>query len=301
MDVLITGATGFIGKHLVRFLMRQSGLELWCISRNGGQVDSVHVDSVDLTSAEKVAEWRKDKPVFDTIFHLAASIPSSFKSSEADESFLDNIYMMQNTIAIAIPDNSSIIYTSSSSVYCTENTIPLTEDLIPQPNNPYSLSKYVGELLLDIAHIRYGLSTSSLRVSAPYGPYQKARTVINIFLRAVFESRNITLYGSGNRTQDFTYVDDVLQAIWLAFQKKASGVYNIASGNSITMSELAKTVLSVEQESKSRIIYSDTADSQENYRVEYSIEKALNILHYAPRTSLTKGLQHCLDAMKVGG
>lgn len=301
MEVLVTGATGFIGKHLVRFLLQQSGLGLWCISRNGGQVDSIHVDGVDLTSAEEVTEWHRNKPDFDTIFHLAALIPSSSESSEADELFLNNIYMMQNMLSLAISDKSTIVNISSTSVYSTDNDVPLTEDMIPQPDNLYSLSKYVCELLCNIAHMRYGLSTANLRISAPYGSCQKARTVINIFLRAALESRDITLYGSGNRTQDFTYIDDVVQAMWLAFRKKASGVYNIASGKAITMCELAKTVLSVEPQSKSKIVYSGTPDSQETYRGMFSIEKAQDNLDYVPQTSLEKGLLHCLDAMKKGG
>lgn len=301
MDVLVTGATGFLGKHLVRFLALQPELGLWCISRNGGQVDGIHVDSVDLTSAGEITEWHRNKPVFDTIFHLAALIPSSSESSEADEMFFSNICMMQNTLSLAISDKSSIVNLSSSSVYSTENVVPLTEDIIPQPDNLYSLSKYVCELLCDIAHMRYGLSAANLRISAPYGPCQNARTVINIFLRAALESEDITIYGSGNRTQDFTYVDDVVQAMWLACRKKASGVYNINSGKSVTMSELAKAVLSVEPQSRSKIIYSGTPDLQETYRGVFSIEKAQDSLGYAPRISLEKGLLLCMDAMKNGG
>ena len=91
------------------------------------------------------------------------------------------------------------------------------------------------------------------------------------------------------------------QAMWSACKKKASGVYNIASGKSVTMCELAKTVLSVEPQSKSKIVYSGTPDSQETYRGEFSIEKAQDSLGYVPRTPLEKGLLHCLDAMKNGG
>ncbi|MCK5116385.1 MAG: NAD(P)-dependent oxidoreductase [Candidatus Aegiribacteria sp.] len=301
MDVLVTGATGFMGRHLVRFLTRQSGLELWCISRNGGQVDGIHVDSVDLTSYEEVAQWHRNKPIIDTIFHLAALIPSSSESSESDDMFFNNLLMMKNIISLGVSDKSSIVNISSSSIYSMDNNVPLTEDMLPQPDNLYSLSKYTGELLCDIAHMRYGISAANLRISAPYGPCQKVQTVINVFLRAALESREITVFGSGNRTQDFTYIDDVIQAIWLACRKKASGAYNIASGKAVTMCELAKTVLHVEPQSKSEIVYSGTPDSQETCRGVFSIEKARNVLGYVPQTSLENGLLHCMDAMKNGG
>jgi len=301
MEVLVTGATGFIGKHLIRFLLRQSSLELWCVSRNGGEVDNVHVDAVDLTSADEVAEWRRNKPNFDTIFHLAALVPSSSGSSETYEMFLRNIHMMKNVLALAISDKSSVVNISSSSIYSMDNDVQLTEDMLPQPDNLYSLSKYVCELLCDIAHMRYGISAANLRISAPYGPCQKVQTVINVFLSAALESTEITLFGSGNRTQDFTYIDDVIQAIWLACRKKASGVFNIASGTSVTMCELAKAVLYIEPQSKSEIVYSGRQDPQETCRGIFSIEKARNVLGYVPQTSLEEGLLHCMDAVKNGG
>jgi UDP-glucose 4-epimerase len=300
MEVLVTGATGFIGRNLVRFLLKQSGIRLFCISRNGGMIENVHVESVDMTSREEVKKWSMNKPDFKSIFNLAASIPSSSETSGSYELFQGNIAIMNNVLELAISGKSSIINASSSSVYGRGKIIPLTENIIPQPDNMYSLSKYVCELLCNIAHKQHGIPVANLRISAPYGPLQKSQTVINIFLKSVMESRDIEIYGSGNRTQDFTYIDDIVNAMWLACDSKVSGTFNIASGRSVTMSKLAKRVLAVEKNSRSRISYSGIPDNQETYRGEYSIDKARDTLGYKPQTPLGKGLLNCLEAMKSG-
>lgn len=295
--VLVTGATGFLGKHLIRFLAKQPGLTVWGISRSGGQVGNICVDCVDLMSAGEVAAWRNGRPSFDAVFHLAAGVPASFYSAKAEASFLANISITQNALAIAISDKATFIYASSTSVYGANRNIPLTEDMLPRPDNLYSLGKYVGELLCEVVHARDGLPAMALRISAPYGPYQTVHTVVNAFLEAAVESRALTLYGTGGRTQDFVYVGDVVQAMWLAYQRRVSGVYNIASGQPVTMRDLAETVLSVVPGTKSEIVYSGQPDPQESYRGVFSIEKARRDLGYTSQTSLAEGLRAYLATL----
>jgi nucleoside-diphosphate-sugar epimerase len=295
--VLVTGATGFLGQHLVRFLLKQPDIHLIGVSKHGGQMRDVQINRVDLSSSKEVTAWRNGKPTFDTIFHLAAIIPASFDSAEAEQSFFDNLQITQNMLSIAISDRASFIYTSGTSIYGTNENVPLTESTLPRPDNTYSLAKYVGELLCDIAHERYGISTTVLRITAPYGPFQTTPTVINIFLKAALENHDLTLFGSGNRTQDFTYIDDVVQALWLSYKKQRTGVYNIAGGQPITMRDLAETVLSVVLGTQSKITYSDHLDPQEGYRGIFAIGKARDELGYEPRISLPEGLRACLAAM----
>jgi nucleoside-diphosphate-sugar epimerase len=293
----VTGATGFLGRHLIRFLLREPDLHIVGVSKNGGHVEDFRVNRLDLSSPDEVTAWRNGKPTFDTIFHLAAIIPVSFYSVGAEQSFFDNLHVTQNVLSIAISDRASFIYTSSTSIYGANENLPLAESTSPRPDNAYSLGKYVGELLCDIAHLRYSISTTVLRLAAPYGPFQTAPTVINIFLKAALENGDLSLFGSGNRTQDFTFVDDVIQALWLAYKKRKAGVYNIASGHPITMRDLAEAVLSVVPGTQSKITSSGRLDPQEGYRGIFSIEKAKYELGYQPRTSLPEGLGACLAAM----
>jgi len=295
--VLVTGASGFLGQHLVRFLQKQQDLQITGVSKNGGQIGDLKIDHLDLSSPMEVTAWRKGKPAFDAIFHLAAIIPTSFDSTESEQSFFENLHITKNTLSIAVSDRATFIYTSGTSVYGTNNNVPLTENALPRPDNAYSLAKYVGELLCDIAHMRHGLSTTILRITAPYGPFQTKSTVINTFLRAALEDHDLILFGSGNRTQDFTYVSDVVQALWLAYKKQRAGVYNIGGGQPVTMRDLAETVLSVVPGTKSKITYSSFPDPQEEYRGIFAIEKARDELGYGPRTLLSEGLRSCLATM----
>jgi len=294
--VLVTGATGFLGRYLVRFLLKQPDIHPIGVSKKGGQIGDFRINRVDLSSSKEVATWRHDRPTFDSIFHLAAVMPTSFSSVEAEQSFFDNLHITQNVVSIAISDKASLIYTSGTSIYGMTENVPLTESTLPRPDNAYSLAKYVGELLCDIAYVRYAISTTILRITAPYGPFQAAHTVINTFLKAALENRDLSLFGSGNRTQDFTYVDDVIQALWLAYKKQRTGVYNIAGGQPITMRDLAEAVLSVVSGTQSKITYSDRLDPQECYRGIFAIQKARDELGFEPRTSLPDGLRACLAA-----
>ena len=300
-NVLLTGATGFLGQHLVHFLLRQLNTHIIGVSKNGGQIDELVIDRVDLSSHEEVTAWCHGKPTFDVIFHLAAVVPMSFYSREAEQSFFHNLHITQNVLSIAISHKASFIYTSGTSIYGTNEDGPLKEYTLPRPDNVYCLSKYVGELLCHIAHVRSGIPTTILRITAPYGPFQRAPTVVNIFLKAALENQDLTLLGSGNRTQDFTYIEDVVQALWLAYKNQRTGVYNIAGGHPVTMRDLAKTVLSVVPGTLSKIIYSGRPDPQEGYSGRFAIEKAKEELGYEPRTSLLEGLRACLAAMTKKG
>jgi UDP-glucose 4-epimerase len=298
ISILVTGATGFLGKYLMQFLKEQSDICVFGISKRGSVVGDATIHSVDLSVGEEVSVWQKEMPVFDTVFHLAAIVPTSFYSKDAEESFFTNLHMTQNALSVAISNRASFIYASSCSVYGMSEALPITENTIPRPDNVYSLAKYVGELMCGVANTRQGIRTTILRINAPYGPFYTAPTVINIFLRAALESRDITLLGSGERTQDFTYIGDIVQALWLAFRKKENGIYNIAGGQPVTMQELAETVLSVVPRTRSKITYSDHPDTQEGYRGVFAIEKAKYELGYEPRMSLHEGLRACLAAMR---
>lgn len=303
----MTGATGFLGRHLLPFLAAQPGIKVWAVSNHGGQVGDIAVDAVDLTSKEDFSAWYENKPGFAAIFHLAAAIPASFDTTDLETLFLPNLLINSNTCDKAILDKAVLIYTSSSSLYGSNPSCPCHEEMLVSPDNWYSLAKYFGELLGQMSHQRSGLQACSLRISAPYGPGQKTRSVINIFLEAALNSRDLVLFGSGERSQDFTYVADVLQAMWLAFQKGASGVYNVASGHPTSMRQLAESVLSLVPSTKSKITFSGQDDPQENYRGEFAIDKARRELGYNPLTTIQDGLKACLQAKmtehadRVGG
>ncbi|MDM8560809.1 NAD(P)-dependent oxidoreductase [Candidatus Parabeggiatoa sp. HSG14] len=297
--ILVTGATGFIGQHVIKRLKKEK-FKVEGISRHGGIIEDLPIDAVDLANDTQFEDWRQDKK-FAAIIHLAADIPKQLTGLVAEKSFKTNISSMLNILKLAHHSNSHIVYASGTSAYGVkgkEDNPLLTEEHKPYPDELYYTSKYVGEILCEQERRSRGLSYTSLRIAAPYGQACKHNTVINIFLKAALESKNLTLYGSGKRTQDFIYVDDVVEAICLALSKHTYGVFNIASGIPVSMKTLAESVLEVVPNSSSQIVYSGKPDPQENYRAIFSIEKARQQLGWLPKIGLLQGLQLTMEFLQ---
>ena len=295
--VLVTGATGFIGRNLVEKLPLR-GYEVACISKSGGLASNLLVDAVDCADAEALNRYCEGKS-FDGVIHLAASVPSSFWDDVAKQSIIRNIKMTMNILEVSRKLSSSLlIYASSISVYGYPEKLPVTEETPAQPDGFYPLGKFFGELLCQQYQNTDNLAITILRISAPYGPGMSKETVIKRFIKQALLSKSITLYGKGTRSQDFTYIEDITDAIAQAYKAKATGIFNVSSGTSTSMKELAKTVLRVLPNSKSRIVYSGTGDPQENYRVAFSFEKARRSFGYQPEFPLAKGIEEYAKVIK---
>lgn len=304
--VLVTGATGFLGRPLVRALASRADTTVLAVSRGGGQVGPVVVDSLDLSSREATFAWsdgtsRENKSKLDAIVHLAAVLPPSFDSDEAERSFDANVGLTRNALELAVRDEAAFVYAAGTAVYGSVPGAPATEDAPVQPSDPYTLAKYVGERLGEMAHARAGIPVSVLRIAAPYGPGQRARTVIRIFLEAALASKDVTYHGTGSRTQEFTHVDDVVAALLAALDSRASGLYNVAGGEPVSMRDLAQQALAAVPGSTSRVLASGRPDPQESYRAAFSSEKARRDLGWVPRVSLADGLARVAVALREEG
>ena len=295
--VLITGATGFIGRNLVEKLSRM-GYQFNGISKSGGMINDTLIDAVDCTDQEALNRYCKDKS-FDGIIHLAASVPSSFYDETARQSIVQNVKMTMNLLeAFRKRSGGGFIYVSGTSIYGYPEKLPVTEETPPQPDGFYPLGKFFGELLCQQYQKEHNLCIAILRISAPYGTGMRRETVIDKFIRKALLSEDITLYGTGNRSQDFTYIEDVVNAITLAYEAKATGIFNVSGGTSTSMKQLAEIVLSILSKSKSNIIYSGIDDPQEDYHAAFSFEKARKTFSYQPRFSLKEGLQKYVEAIR---
>jgi nucleoside-diphosphate-sugar epimerase len=137
-----------------------------------------------------------------------------------------------------------------------------------------------------------------LRISAPYGPGQRNRTVLRIFIERAISSMDLLYFGTGDRTQDFTSATDVAQAVICSIRRKRGGVFNIAGGNPISMKELAKLVVKCVSGCRSKIVPAGVPDSQESYRADFEILKAKRELGWAPQISLTEGVKQWIGFLR---
>ena len=256
---------------------------------------------VDLGNQQQLRDWaaqRIDAHGLQGIFHLAAEVPTRFDTAEAEATYEANARMTEAVLALAEAYMCPVIYASSSSVYGPSFDPPAREDAPTNPDNWYSEGKLLGETMMARATERCGFATASLRIVAPYGPEQRLRNVITIFLDAAMSGRDLTVHGSGERTQDFTFVNDVAEALWLAFNREKSGVFNVSGGHPVAMKHLAELAVACVSGSSSKILVGALPDSQENYRGVFSIDKARRELGFSPAVSLQEGLARCVAARK---
>jgi nucleoside-diphosphate-sugar epimerase len=167
---------------------------------------------------------------------------------------------------------------------------PCTEDTLPRPPSLYAVAKLACEHVLDAVAADSEMTVGHLRISAPYGPRQRAATVVLRFLEQAARGEPLTLMGSGGRSQAFIYEDDVAGATVRALTHRAQGVYNITGGESTSMARLAEAVAGLFGRDPGEMIRYSGVDPQEGFRGRYALDKAQTELGYAPETPLEAGL-----------
>jgi UDP-glucuronate 4-epimerase len=249
MRALVTGCAGFIGSQLTESLLADGcavvGID--CFNDNYGRGQK-------LRNLERARSWdefdfvpidlsRGDLHDFlsdcDAVFHLAAEPGVRSSWGARFETYLrNNVLATQHLLdAAAACPQKRFVYASSSSIYGQAESFPTHEDTRPQPLSPYGVTKLAGEHLCGLYCANYGVSTVSLRLFSVYGPRQRPDMAFTTFCRAAIEGTPVTVFGDGQQTRDFTYVDDVVSAIRLAAtaERVEGRVYNIGGGSRISL------------------------------------------------------------------
>jgi GDP-4-dehydro-6-deoxy-D-mannose reductase len=250
MRVLITGATGFAGRHLAR-LCASRGAHVVGLGRRpqeGAATADLHAYlAADLGSASEArAALRAAAP--DAVFHLAAeaSVASSWKSPEA--TIRANLGSTLNVLDAVrdLPPGIRVLVACSGEEYGNHDRLPLTEEHNLRPQNPYAVSKAACDLAAGFYADAYGMHVVRMRAFNHAGPGQSDAYVISKFARQIAEAGATGRPGepveivTGNLhvRRDFTDVRDVVRAYWLALERAEPGVYNVCSGRSTEISEI---------------------------------------------------------------
>ena len=131
-----------------------------------------------------------------------------------------------------------MIYACSSSVYGDSPTLPLHEDAVCRPISPYGVTKLAGEHLAQLYWTCHGVPTVSLRFFTVYGPRQRPDMAFNIFLRALLDGEPLVVYGDGGQTRDFTFVADIVEALFRAGAAPPGSVLNVGGGSRVSLSHV---------------------------------------------------------------
>jgi nucleoside-diphosphate-sugar epimerase len=295
---LVTGGAGFIGSHLVEELVRR-GERVRVVDNlsTGKRQNIAHLSSVEFVEGDLADSEVARRVVMgaDYVLHQAA-IPSVPRSVEDPiTSNRANIDASLNVLVAARDAGvKRLVYAGSSSAYGDRPTLPKVETMETAPLSPYALQKLVGEQYCQMFSRLYGLETVTIRYFNVFGPRQDPSSpysgVISLFISALCDGRQPTIYGDGEHTRDFTYVANVVDGVLRACTAaNASGeVINVATGGRISLNALFKTIRDLVDATVDPIYDAprpgDVKDSQAD------ISKARRILGYEPIVSFEEGL-----------
>ena len=295
---LVTGGAGFIGSHLVEELVRRGERVRVVDNLSTGKrhniaplpsVEFVEGDLADLEVARRTVAG------IDYVLHQAA-IPSVPRSVQ--DPITSNRANIDGSLNILVAARDAgvkrLVYAGSSSAYGDTPTLPKIETMPTAPLSPYALQKLVAEQYCQMFTRLYGLETVTIRYFNVFGPRQDPSSpysgVISLFISALCEGRQPTIYGDGEHTRDFTYVANVVDGVLRACTAPgASGeIINVATGGRISLNTLFKTICDLVKASVEPIYApprpGDVKDSQAD------ISKARRVLGYEPIVSFEEGL-----------
>ena len=244
MRITVTGGAGFIGSHLVDRLIEDGHTVQVIDNLYTGNKDFVHskaqfveLDIRDPSVCSVLEEFRPDY-----IFHEAAQTEVSTSMSDPMLDCDINLMGLINLLNAAVKlDDKKFLMPSSAAVYGNLDTLPLNEEMIGNPSSFYGLTKLTTEHYLRIYYEAFGLPYICYRYSNVFGPRQGnggEGGVISIFAKATVKGSPIIIYGDGKQTRDFIYVDDVVEANILGMQHQVTGIYNVSTGISSSVSLL---------------------------------------------------------------
>jgi len=308
--VLVTGGAGFIGSHLIDKLLHE-GFEVTALDDfSSGKIENIrhHTGASNFRlirgDIRNLGDVKKAVEDADAVFHLAAivSVPLSVKNPSLVDDV--NVRGTLNLLEASLDaDVKRFIYASSCAVYGEASDLPIDEWHPTAPLSPYAASKLAAEHHCRVFHKDYGLETVCLRCFNAYGPRQKKGPyggVITQFISRIKQGKPPVIYGDGNQTRDFVYINDVAEASELALHKRGAvgEVFNIGTGKATTINQLAQILTKLVGKPGLKTVYTNPRPGDIKHS-QANITKAQTILGYTPKISLEQGLKALLNHMLV--
>jgi UDP-glucose 4-epimerase len=301
MNCLVTGAAGFIGSHLSRRLLEEgfsvTGVDSftdyyprWIKSTNLSPLQSESNFSFieeDINSIDLHQLLRR----IDYVFHMAAQAGVRASWGQSFTEYLrNNVEATQRLLEMSkdLP-LQRFIYASSSSVYGFCPELPMRESSPLLPYSPYGVTKLAAENLCHLYFKNYGVPTISLRFFTVYGPGQRPDMAFHKFFRASVEDKPITVFGTGEQTRDFTYINDIVDAIFVCTSRGRAGeTYNLGGGDR----KMLKDLFPLFEEICGKKIDIDWEERQKGdvLHTLADIQKAKTDLGFEPKTPIDEGL-----------
>ncbi len=307
MRCVVTGCAGFVGSHISEALIAQ-----------GHQVVGIDCFTDYYPRVSKLANLAalRESPNFtlieadlleydlhnlldgvDCVYHQAAQAGVRASWGQSFRIYTENNVLATQRLLEAAKDAhlQRFIYASSSSIYGDARQLPVTEETIPQPISPYGVSKLAAEHLCRLYWVNYGVPTISLRYFTVYGPRQRPDMAFHKFIRALLTDKEITLYGDGDQTRDFTFIQDAVAAnlACLTAENAVGQVFNIGGGSRVSVNHVLDLLGRLSgREVKVLRMENQKGDVRDTFA---DTTRAREILNFCPSVTVEEGLRQELQ------
>lgn len=303
LKALVTGCAGFIGSHISEKLLRKGyeviGID--CFTEYySKKIKEKNISNIlghkNFEFIERNLLSIDEYPSVDYVFHQAAQAGVRASWGQNFDTYIqNNIKVTQKLLEYYKHTNiNKFIHASSSSVYGNIEDLPLKENSYTSPYSPYGVTKLAAENLCTLYYNNYNMPTISLRYFTVYGPRQRPDMGIFKFVSKILDNDEITIYGDGLQTRDFTYIDDVVKANMVAAESNIVGeVFNIGGGSTINVQDLIKIL---EDNTGQKAIISYTEKQKGDVKDTWaSTNKVNNILNWDAKVNIKQGTKKFID------
>ena len=310
--ILITGVAGLLGSRLADWLVENTNHNIVGVDDlSGGYIDNVH-NQVQFHQFDLAENDRLEKLVKVTnpnvVYHLAAYAAEGLSPFMRSFNYKNNLMSTSKVINACINyEVERLVFTSTMAVYGHGNP-PFDEEDTPTPIDPYGIAKYACEMDIQVAGEQHGLDWCIIRPHNVYGAKQniwdKYRNVLGIWMYQYLKHEPLTIFGDGEQTRAFSYIDDSLEPLWnAAINKKASKqIINLGGIKEYPINEAAKTLIEVLQKDASNKDFDiELQYLEKRHEVKHSIptfQKSIDLIGFEHKTDLKEGLTKMWDWVK---
>ncbi|RFU64887.1 NAD-dependent epimerase/dehydratase family protein [Peribacillus glennii] len=297
--VLVTGGAGFIGSHIVEKLLEEKYEVIVVDDLSSGNKhnlpEGTNFYNININDADLESIFINEKPVY--VLHQAAqvSVQESVENPLYDGSvnILGTIHLLQLSVKYSV---KKFVFASSAAIYGQPGYLPVDEQHDPKPVSFYGLSKLTAETYIELFSQFFGLSYCILRYSNVYGTRQNVQGeagVVSIFIDQLLKNQQPKIYGDGNQTRDFIYVEDIASGCVQALSFGNNIVLNLSTNTQTSINQLLEMLLNFSlKDTEPVYLPAKTGDIPHSCLANH---EAKNKLNWAPAYSLQKGILKTLD------
>lgn len=295
-NILITGVAGLLGSNMADWIIKNKkdykviGVD----DLSGGYIENINSEVVfeNYNLSDKNLTNLFKKYNFDYVFHFAAYAAEGLSPFIRTFNYQNNLLCTANIVNNCIEYNvKRLVFTSSMAVYGVGNP-PFNEDDLLKPIDPYGIAKFACEMDIQIAGEQHNLDWCIIRPHNVYGPKQniwdKYRNVLGIWMYQIINNQPMTIFGDGNQTRAFSYIDDILEPLWISAvsEKTSKQIINLGGTKEYTINEANKIIQNVT--GNNNVIYLESRHEVKNAHPTWL--KSVELLNYKDTYTLESGL-----------